>query len=253
MNTSSLSILVIRSQIFTMANPAAFIVLPRYTCSAFLFLPRGQSWGSHAFSPVQKCQFPLQHKLSIVNTGCWHIRNQLNTTTKRRHLPKKHIRKKPIIMAFTVNQESGGHSGRALQQYSKRSPLLHSNILQLLHYQRRNWYPHHITTTKTPNLLREHINNDRQEREEDIGLPIASKDDVRSAGEEGEEEELGNSISTLSRNVDKLLPPSPFIDGVHRLSSRSPSAGGETAVEESATSHVLASVTHGILIQYKIY
>ena len=33
-------------------------------------------------------------------------------------------------------------------------------------------------------MLREHINNDRQERKEDIGLPIASKDDVRLAGEE---------------------------------------------------------------------
>ncbi len=172
MNTSSPSILVIRSQIFTMANPTAFIVLLTYTCLSFLFLPRGQSWGSHAFSPVQKCQFLLQRKLSIVNTGCWHIQNQPNTTTKRRHLPKKYIRKKPIIMASTVNQESKGHSGRALQQYSKLSPLLHSNILQLLHYQRRNWYPHHNTTTKTSNLLREHINNDRQERDEDIGLPL---------------------------------------------------------------------------------
>jgi hypothetical protein len=144
-----------------MANPAAFSVLLTYTCSAFFFLPRGQSWGSHAFSPVQKCQFPLERKLSIVNTGCWHIQNQPNTTTKRQHLLKKHIRKKPIIMAFTVNQESGGHSsGRALPRYSKRSPCLGFNILQLLHYQRRNWYPHHNTTTKSPNLPREHINND---------------------------------------------------------------------------------------------
>jgi hypothetical protein len=120
-------------------------------------------------------------------------------------------------MASTVNQESGGHSGRALQQYSKRNPLLHSNIPQLLHYQRRNWYPHHNTTTKTPNSLREHINNDRQEREEDIDLPITSKDDVCSAGEEGDEEELGDSISTPSRNVDKLLPPLPFIELSSRL------------------------------------
>ncbi len=150
-------------------------------------------------------------------------------------------------MASTVNRESGGHSGRALQQYSKHSPLLHSNIPQRLHYQRRNWYPHHNITTKTPNLLKEHTNDDRQEREEDIGLPIASKDDIRSAGEEGEEEELGDSISTLSRDVDKLLPPSPFIDGVHRLSSRliqkwttTPSAGGETAVEESESNGLVS-------------
>ncbi len=66
-------------------------------------------------------------------------------------------------------------------------------------------------------MAREHINNGQQEREEDIGLPIASKDDVRSAGKEGGKEELGDvpqSISTPSRNVDELLSPLPFIDGV---------------------------------------
>ncbi len=178
-----------------------------YTCFAFLFLPRRQSWGSHLFSPVQKCQFLLQCKLSIFNTGCWHIWNQPNTTTKHQHLPKKHIRKKLIIMASTANQESGGHSGRVFRQYIKRSPFLRSNILQLLHFWRRSWYPHHNTTTKPPNLAREHINNDRQEREEDIGLPVASKDDVLSAGEEGDDEELGNvphSISTPS-SPQKIL------------------------------------------------
>jgi hypothetical protein len=45
MNTSPLSILVIRSQIFTMANPAAFIVLCAYTCSILLQLPREENWG----------------------------------------------------------------------------------------------------------------------------------------------------------------------------------------------------------------
>ena len=126
-------------------------------------------------------------------------------------------------MASTANQESGGHIGRALQQYIKRSPFLHSNILQFLHFQRRNWYPHHNTTTKPPNLAREHINNDQQEREEDIGLPVASKDDICSAGEERDKEELGDvpqSISTPSRNVDELLPPLPFINCVDQLSSR---------------------------------
>ena len=159
-------------------------------------------------------------------------------------------------MASTANQESGGHIGRALQQYNKRSPFLHSNILQFLHFQCRNWYPHHNTTTKPPNLAREHINNDQQEREEDIGLPVASKDDICSAGEERDKEELGDvpqSISTPSRNVDELLPPLPFINRIGQLSSRliqecivvgragragkvaamSASAGRETAVEES--------------------
>jgi hypothetical protein len=87
-------------------------------------------------------------------------------------------------------------------------------------------------------------------------------DNVRSAGEKGDKEELGDvprSISAPSRNVDKLLPPLPIIDGVGRLSSRliqecivagsagllptigegeegmamPPSASGETTVDES--------------------
>jgi hypothetical protein len=116
----------------------------------------------------------------------------------------------------------------------------------------------------------EHINNDQQEREEDNGLPVASKDNVRLAGEEGDKEELGNfphqSISATSRDVDELLSPLPIINGVGRMSSRliqecivagrvgllptigegregatmSPSAGGETAVDESI-SNILAS------------
>ena len=75
-------------------------------------------------------------------------------------------------------------------------------------------------------MAREHINNDQQKREEDIGLPVAFKDDVRLAGEKGDQEELGNvprSISTPSRNVDELLPPLPIINGVSQLSGKLPS------------------------------
>ena len=48
-------------------------------------------------------------------------------------------------------------------------------------------------------MLREHINNDQQERKEDIGLPIASKDGVRLAGEEG-----GNGTSIRNSDVQGL-------------------------------------------------
>ena len=41
-------------------------------------------------------------------------------------------------------------------------------------------------------------NNGGQEREEDIGLPVASKDNIRLAGEEGDEEELGNVSRSIS-------------------------------------------------------
>ncbi len=115
-----------------------------------------------------------------------------------------------------------GHSANT----ANAAPLSGPIIPQFLHYQRRNWYFHHNTTTKTPNLAREHINNDRQEREEDIGLPVAFKDNLRLAGMKRDKEELGDvprSISAPSRNVDELLPPLPIIDGVGRLSGKLPS------------------------------
>ena len=75
MNTSSPSILVIRSQIFTMANPAAFIVLLTYTCSAFLFLPRGHL-GDHMRSPQFRnanfC-YIVNCPLSILDAGIFEI------------------------------------------------------------------------------------------------------------------------------------------------------------------------------------
>ena len=113
-----------------MANLAAFIVLLTYACSAFLFLPRD----------VNIC-YSKNCPLSILGAGTFKI----NQTPQQSAdiFRKKHICKKPIIVAFTVNQESGGHSGRTLRRYSKCSPFLLSNILQLLHYQRRKWYPHH--------------------------------------------------------------------------------------------------------------
>ncbi len=118
MNTSSPSILVIRSQIFTMANPAAFIVLLTYTCSAFLFLPRGQSWGSHAFSPVQKCQFPLQRNLSIVNTP---VLAYSKST--------KHHNKAPTSSEKTHPQEAN-HHGIYSQPRERRSQWQGSRTIQ---------------------------------------------------------------------------------------------------------------------------
>jgi hypothetical protein len=89
-----------------------------------------QQWRSDAFSPAHKCQFPLQRKWVVVDAGCWHILNQLKTTTTCRHVPKKHIRKKPILLLCTVP--------RPLHQTESHPP---GGII--LHIQRRNWYTFH--------------------------------------------------------------------------------------------------------------
>ncbi len=109
MNTASPSMLVVRSQIFTMVNPGTLIVLITYTFSAFLFLPRGQSWGSHAFSPVQKCQFPPQQK--IVHCQYWVLAYSKST---------KHQNKAQTSFKKTHPQEAN-HHGIYSQPRERRS------------------------------------------------------------------------------------------------------------------------------------
>lgn len=127
----------------TMVMLAAFSILLTHICSALYSMPRDQFWRSNAFSPRRELPFSGQHKLDILRAGCWHIHNQINTTTKRRHFPKKHIRKKPILPIFTIKK---GGEGKELQScgIGKRAIAQFSIIL---HHQRRNWY---IPTTLQP-------------------------------------------------------------------------------------------------------
>jgi hypothetical protein len=86
MNTVSPSILVIRSQIFTMANPAAFIVLCAYTCSILLQLPREENWGSDVHTPHQI--WPNAINLMAANFWCggWHTPHNTTASIVCNHL-----------------------------------------------------------------------------------------------------------------------------------------------------------------------
>ena len=86
MNTSPPSILVIRSQIFTMANPAAFIVLCAYTCSILLQLPRGGNWGSNAHSPHQIWPNAINLTAAKFRCGGWHTQHNSTASIVRNHL-----------------------------------------------------------------------------------------------------------------------------------------------------------------------
>ena len=46
----------------------------------------------------------------MLSTLCWHINNQITTTSKCGHAPKKHIPKKHILYASIFKQEGGGGS-----------------------------------------------------------------------------------------------------------------------------------------------
>jgi hypothetical protein len=92
----------------TMAMLAAYSILLTHICSALYLLPRDQFWRSNAFSPCRELPFAGRQKSDFSSTGCWHIHNQINTTTKQRHVPKKHIRKKPILSIFTIKKGGDG-------------------------------------------------------------------------------------------------------------------------------------------------
>ena len=125
---------------------AAFSILLTYICSALYSMPRDQLWRSNTFSPRRELPFSVQHKLDILRAGCWHIHNQINTTTKHRHVPKKHIRKKPILSRFTLFTIKKGGEGKELQgcRIGRRAIVQFPIII---HFQRRNWY---IPTTLQP-------------------------------------------------------------------------------------------------------
>ena len=91
----------------------AFYILLTHICSALCLIPRDQFWRSNAFSPCQELPISGQHESDFSSAGCWHIHNQINTTTKRQHVPKKHIRKNPIFLTLTITKKDGSNVHQA--------------------------------------------------------------------------------------------------------------------------------------------
>jgi hypothetical protein len=81
----------------------------------------------------------------LFTTACWHTNNQSNTTTTRQHIPKKHIRKKPILPTSTIKMKGGGD---VLQGHHIRGRAISCNAFIILHSQRMDWYLYHNITTK---------------------------------------------------------------------------------------------------------
>ncbi len=118
---------------YAMDIKAAFAILHTHNCSTPTTLPWVQQWRSDAFTPAHKCQFLLQQKWVVVDAGCWHILNQLKSTTTCRHVLKKHIRKKPILLLCTVKMEGDRMCSKAIasdkEPSSGRFPLFYiSNV-----------------------------------------------------------------------------------------------------------------------------
>jgi hypothetical protein len=128
----------------TMANPVAFLVLLMYICSAHVLLSWGNFWspGMLLSSHSQLTQLSGYRPLFIA--VCWHTNNQSNTTAASQNVPKKHIRKKPILPTSTIKMEGGD----VLQGHHIRGRAVSHNAFIILHSQQRNWYLYHNITTK---------------------------------------------------------------------------------------------------------
>jgi hypothetical protein len=115
-----------------MAHLAAFTILLACMCSICCYLQGVQLGTPTTFLP--SCRVPILMSMGhpMLSTACWHTNNQITTTLKHRHAPKKHIRKKHILCASIFKQEGGGGS---VEHYSAASEVEPSLVPQsCMHY-----------------------------------------------------------------------------------------------------------------------
>jgi hypothetical protein len=137
-----------------MANPAAFSVLLMFICSAHILLSWSNFWSSGTLSSSHSRMAQLSGGQPLFTAACLHTNNQSNTTTARRHVPRKHIHKKPILPTSTMKMEGDGD---VLQSHHIRGRAIPYDAFIILHSQRRIWYLYHNITTKL--LWKKHNNS----------------------------------------------------------------------------------------------
>jgi hypothetical protein len=97
----------------------------------------GQHWTLNKPSSSHIWPIQLSGDRPLLSNVWWHTNNPSTTTPTRRHAPKKHIRKKPILVAFTAKQKyslCGGIAfyssirSKASLQVPFSSIFYHSNV-----------------------------------------------------------------------------------------------------------------------------
>ncbi len=69
-----------------------------------------QLWTQTTFLPSCKVPILMSMDCLMLSTACWHTNNQITTTSKCQHAPKKQIWKEHILWASIYKQEGGGGS-----------------------------------------------------------------------------------------------------------------------------------------------
>jgi hypothetical protein len=128
-----------------MANPAAFTILLAYTCSIFCHLQGVQLGTPTMFLPLRRVPILMSTDHTMLSTACWHTNNQITTTSKHQHAPKKHTQKTYLLRSSIFKQEGGGGRQQcwALQHSIRGRAFLGFTIMYVLHDQHRNRYLFH--------------------------------------------------------------------------------------------------------------
>ncbi len=119
--------------IITMVNHEVFTTLLMCMCFILCHSQGVQLWTLTTSYPLRSRPILLRKDRPNISTACWHMNNQIITTTKRRHAPKKHTHKKHILFASIVKQEgvggSAGHSSTASEEELLSVPQLSFSYL----------------------------------------------------------------------------------------------------------------------------
>ncbi len=125
-----------------MANLVVFTILLAYTCSIFCHLQGVQLWTPTTLPTSRRVPILMSTDCPMLSTACWHTNNLINTTSKGRHVRKRHPNKAyPLCIHF----QAGGWRRQcgALQPSIRSRAFLGSSIIRVLHDQCRNRYLSH--------------------------------------------------------------------------------------------------------------
>ncbi len=107
-----------------MANLVALTILLVYMCSIFCHLQGVQLWTLTTFPPLRRVPILMSTDCPMLSTAYWYTNNQITTTPKCRHAPKKHIQNKRILCTSIFKQEGGSGSVRHSSAASEVEPSL---------------------------------------------------------------------------------------------------------------------------------
>ena len=95
------------------------------------------------FLPSRRVPILMSMDRPMLSTVCWHTNNQITTTSKHQHAPKKAYPKRSISSVHPYSSRRVVTEYQALQRSIRGRAFLGSTIMYVLHYQHSNRYLFH--------------------------------------------------------------------------------------------------------------